>query len=75
MSIEPVEETATLPQTRQRSPYVYAIVYKGEDDGYSYQEVTSRQEALEFVNAVGAENVQRVYKVSETLQLKTKITF
>ena len=69
MSQEFGTEAAVVPK-RTKTPYVFAVIYD-TSEGLKVQECTSRPEASQFVNQIGADKVIRAYKVSEVIRLKT----
>lgn len=58
---------------RTRSPYVFAVIYRDENEAISVRECNSRQEATDFVNLTGADRIETVYKVSEVIKIKTVV--
>lgn len=68
-----METQAAVPAKRERSPYVFAVVYD-TTEGLKVEECDSRNCASEFINALPTEcKVTRVYKVSEVITPKVVV--
>jgi hypothetical protein len=62
-----------LPDKKNRNPVIYAVLYTDANGNLNLEECPSRLEAKHFINQFpNTESIVRVYRVSQTLELKQK---
>lgn len=70
-----MEESGILPQ-RKRQPAIFAVIYKKDDGSTQIMECDSKAAAKQFIVTLDDPNsVVKVYKVSETIQLKQRVVY
>lgn len=63
----------TLP-AQPRSSGFYSVVYDSEE-GIKIEERPFKKDIIDFINTIQQNRILVVYRVSEVISLKTKVTF